>query len=330
MPSATSPAGCSTRGRLGLTDLNKHAEDFFKTVLNHLFSWSLINLNEDRSNAPGLDLGDKTNGVAFQITAERTSAKVNDTLAKLTAEQIATFPRIRMLMIAGKQSSYTLNDVDCARVGFSQDDIWDVDALCKRCMDVQIDVLQTLYDYVRVELARVRIELEIPDADGKYPTNVADYIEAIPKPQMSDFTKFNRHLDEAGLSEPIEKTRQSFGLLSKNLAKLPRITREFLTLMIERRETESRGGVGSTDQVEINSDKLARISRYPDQDGELRVLQAYKFIFFDEPHFQGESGHWRISFPGTSDYFELKFLEHAYANGIPLNRPLVTLDFSGF
>jgi hypothetical protein len=80
----------STRGRLGLTDLNKHAEEFFKNVLNHLFSLSLVNLNENRSNAPGLDLGDEANGIAFQVTAERTSAKVNETLAKLTAAQIAT------------------------------------------------------------------------------------------------------------------------------------------------------------------------------------------------------------------------------------------------
>src|SRR5262245_16201218 len=102
----------STRGRLGLTDLNKHAEDFFKTVLNHLFTLSLVNLNEDRSNAPGLDLGDEGNGIAFQVTAERTSAKVNDTLAKLTADHIMAYPKIRVLMIAGKQSSYSLNDAD--------------------------------------------------------------------------------------------------------------------------------------------------------------------------------------------------------------------------
>lgn len=55
----------STRSRLGLTDLNKHAEDFFKTILNHLLSISLVNLNADRSNEPGLDLGDKANKVAF-------------------------------------------------------------------------------------------------------------------------------------------------------------------------------------------------------------------------------------------------------------------------
>ena len=320
----------STRGRLGLTDLNKYAEDFFKTVLNHMFSLSLINLNQDRSNVPGLDLGDESNGIAFQVTAERTSAKVNETLAKLTPDQIATYRKIRVLMIAGKQSSYTLNDADCARIGFSKEDIWDLDLLCKRCMDLQIDVLQSLYNYVRAEFARVRIDLEIPDSDGKYPTNVADYIETIPKPQMSDLTKFNHYLEEAGLGEAIEKTCETFKSFSKNLAKLPRITREFLSVMIERRETERRDGIGWTDRIEINVDKFKRISRYPDHEGELRVLETYGFVFLDEPDGERESHYWRISFPGTPADFEMMFLEYAEANRIPLNRPLVSLDFSSF
>lgn len=320
----------STRGRLGITDLNKFAEDFFKTVLNHLFSLSLSNLNEDRSNAPGLDLGDSENGMAFQVTAERTSFKVNETLAKLSAEQIAIYPKVRMLMIAGKQSSYSLDPAECKRVGFTKDDIWDIDVLCKRCMDMQIDVLQTVYNYVRAEVTRVRIELEIPDADGNYPTNIADYIEAIPKPQMSDLTKFNSHLEQAGMSEPIEKTRAVLTALSANLAKLPRISREFLTIMIERRETEPSRAFGGFDRIEINADKLERIARYPDLDGELRILSAYDFVYIDEPSNSGESPYWRISFPGTPAHFELLFLEYIETNGISLNRPLVSLDFSGF
>lgn len=66
----------STRGKLGLTDLNKYLEDFIKTTLNHLWSLTLRNLNEERSNFPGLDLGDETSRWAFQVTAERTSGRV--------------------------------------------------------------------------------------------------------------------------------------------------------------------------------------------------------------------------------------------------------------
>ena len=320
----------STRGRLGLTDLNKHAEDFFKTILNHLLSLSLVNLNADRSNEPGLDLGDKIKKVAFQITATRTSAKVNDMLKKLNDEQIKTYTKIRVLMIAGKQSSYTLDATLSARASFDKDDIWDIDDLGKLCMDLPVDVLQLVYNHVRSELARIKIELEIPDADGKYPTTLADFIEAIPKPQMSDFTKFNKLLEDEGLGEDLNETRKSFATLSAALAKLPRITREFLVMLIERRETERQRPIGGNDHVEINADKLVRISRYPDNDGELRVLESYGFVLFDEPGERGESAYWRVLLPGLELEGFLVLLEHAETIGIPLSRPLVALDFSDF
>ncbi|UGY02470.1 SMEK domain-containing protein [Bradyrhizobium quebecense] len=317
----------STRGRLGLTDLNKHAEDFFKTILNHLFSLSLVNLNSERSNEPGLDLGDKTNKVAFQITATRTSAKVNDMLETLSDEQIAAYSKIRVLMIAGKQSSYTLDAGQCARASFSAEDIWDIHDLGKRCMDLTVDVLQLIYNHVHSELARIKIELEIPDTDGKYPTTLADFIEAIPKPQMSDLIKFNKLLEEEGVEEDLATTQNAFAAFSVALAKLPRITREFLVMLIERREIDRKHG---NSRIEINADKLARISRYPDNAGELRVLDAYGFVWLDEPDEAGESAHWRVILPGLSPEQRLLFLQYMEANGIPLSRPLVALDFSAF
>lgn len=319
-----------TRGRLGLTDLNKHAEDFFKTILNHLFSLSLVNLNGERSNEPGLDLGDEANKIAFQITATRTSAKVNDTLDALSDEQIKAYPKIRVLMIAGKQSSYTLDAGLCSRASFSAEDIWDIHDLGKRCMDLPVDVLQLVYSHVHSELARIKIELEIPDADGKYPTTLADFIEAIPKPQMSDLVKFNKLLEEEGVKEDLGKTRESFATFSSTLAKLPRISREFLVMLIERREINRKRRLGSDFLIEINADKLDRISRYPDNDGELRVLGAYGFVWLDEPEETGESAHWRIVLPGLSAEGRILFLQYLEANGIPLSRPLVALDFSGF
>ena len=192
-------------------------------------------------------------------------------------------------------------------------------------MDLQIDVLQSLYNHVRSELARVRIDLEVPDSDGNYPTNIANFIEAIPKSRISDLTKYNCFLKDAGWDEEtVEETRKTFAAFSGQLARLPRITREFLAIMIERRETRD------SDRVEINADKLQRISRYPDQEGELRILQNYGFIWADEPDQPGESYHWRIVFPGTPSQFKLAFLNYLETNKIPLNKPLVSLDFSAF
>jgi hypothetical protein len=320
----------STRGRLGLTDLNKHSEDFFKTILNHLLSLNLVNLNVDRSNEPGLDLADKANKIAFQITATRTSAKVNAMLATLSEEQIKDYSKIRVLMIAGKQSSYTLDPTECARSSFSENDIWDIDDIGKLCMDLPVDVLQLIYNHVRSELARVKIELEIPDADGNYPTNLASFIESIPKPQMSDLTTFTQVLDENGLNADLTKTQKSFATLSAALTKLPRITREFLVMLVERRETEGRQGFGGGDRVEINSDKLGRISRYSDNEGELRVLESYGFVWLDEPDEPGKSAYWRVSLPGLPVENFLVLIEFLETKGVPLSRPLVALDFSDF
>lgn len=320
----------STRGRLGLTDLNKHAEDFFKTILNHLLSLSLVNLNLDRSNEPGIDLGDKGSKVAFQITATRKSEKVNDMLAKLTDEQINEYSKIHVLMIGGKQSSYTLDAKLSARASFKSEDIWDIVDIGKRCMDLPVDVLQLLYNHVRSELSRIKIELEIPDADGKYPTTLTDYIEAIPKPQMSNVAKFNKFIEDQGHDENLDKTQKSLAMLSTALTKLPRITREFLVMLIDRRETERRHRLGGNDHIEINADKLDRISRYPDNKGELRVLESYGFVRFDEPDEYGKSAYWRIFLPGLTQEGFLALLEYVDTATIPLSRPLVSIDFSDF
>lgn len=101
-------------------------------------------------------------------------------------------------------------------------------------------------------------------------------------------------------------------------------------MLIERRETERRRPLGGNDYVEINADKLVRISRYPDNDGELRVLDSYGFVRFDEPDEHGESAYWRVFLPGLALEEFLVLLEHVETIGIPLSRPLVALDFSDF
>jgi hypothetical protein len=53
--------------------------------------------------------------------------------------------------------------------------------------------------------------------------------------------KYNGFLNDAGWEEePITDARKNFAAFSANLAKLPRITREFFAIMIERREIRIR------------------------------------------------------------------------------------------
>ncbi len=66
------------RARLHFFDLHVHVENFAKEVLNRTLGLSLTNLNTERQNMPGLDLGDGMSGWAFQVTGDKSSAKVID------------------------------------------------------------------------------------------------------------------------------------------------------------------------------------------------------------------------------------------------------------
>lgn len=100
----------SLRCSLGFTDLNKVSEDFFAKLLNKIYSYNLVNLNATRSNEPGLDIGDEPNSVAFQVTSQADSSKINNTLEKITTEQQDKF--IKILIIGEKQGSYTVIKTD--------------------------------------------------------------------------------------------------------------------------------------------------------------------------------------------------------------------------
>lgn len=88
-----------------------------------------------------------------------------------------------------------------------------------------------------------------------------------------------------------EDAEAEFRALAAELAKLPRITREFFSVLIERRDIDRRRPI-SFNRFRINTDRLDRISSsYPDMEGELRILQAHNFIRFVEPSEPGESAH---------------------------------------
>jgi hypothetical protein len=56
------------RGKLHLFDLHICLENFFRDILNIALGYSLKNLNEERSNAPGIDLGDENEKIALYHT----------------------------------------------------------------------------------------------------------------------------------------------------------------------------------------------------------------------------------------------------------------------
>jgi hypothetical protein len=227
----------NVRCTLGLTDLNRYLEDFFKDVLNTILKKDLVNLNQDRNNTPGLDLGDKFGKIAFQITSQKSSRKVNETLKKITGKQAEEYSHIKVLIIGSKQDKYSLDLDLCDQLCFSQDDIWDITDLCKMALDLPLGDLQKLYGLVTSEFVRIKTELEIPDKEGHFATEISEYIEKPPSPKLGKFEKYCRFHKSARSEFELtpQDVRKDFERLTQKLLQLPRITREFYSFLLESR-----------------------------------------------------------------------------------------------
>ncbi|MFY0562250.1 SMEK domain-containing protein [Archangium lansingense] len=320
-------AQAKQRARLHLFDIHTHVEGFAKEVLNRVLTLGLSNLNAQRSNNPGLDLGDATKGWAFQVTADKSGAKVKETLENIDEEQRARYPNIRILIIGEKQGTYTFTGEPYERFGFKPEMVWDFNDVCSHIMSLSIDALRDLAGYVSSETRRVRIELEIPDDEGRFPTSIDNFIEALPKPQLSDASKMEAHF--AAKKEPIDRGEAEKAIveLSAKLAALPRLTREVFKLLIERRDEEL---TSFSEDFRISDPKLRRIYHGDDLDGDLALLSEADLLDFNEPHDSGGAYFWRVRFPGRGNGFHLLFIQYVKDLGLNLRKSLVTLDFSDF
>jgi len=322
------------RNRLGLTDLTVYAENFFRDVLNLLLKCNLQNLNKDRSNEPGLDLGDDGSRLGIQVTARADSAKVNSTLEKITKDQSVRFTEIVVLVVGKKQGSYTLDAALCAKHKFDTSKIWDLDHLSRMTLSMEIESLQKLHRLVRIEAARLKVELEIPDETGRYPTSGYDKWESVVKPKIGDGSTFveywtSEHDTELSAKE-VAEVKQAIKRLGSRLSRLPRITREFLVVLYERRDTKQSRRFKEPWQHLLYS-KVQREYRGDDLQGELGLLEHEGFVTVDgeDPH---DSGPPEVGMQITNDSDELAagFLDFIKENNLNLKKVIGDAELSAF
>lgn len=143
-----------TFSALGLSNINKHSENFLKRILNLIYDYELENLNKGKSNYPGLDLGDTGEGIAFQITATRKSEKIDDTLVTcLKYNHYNTFKEVNVFILTNKQSSYTIKTVTEPHFTFSPEkNIKDFNDLFKDIEHLAPTKMKALHDYIESEL----------------------------------------------------------------------------------------------------------------------------------------------------------------------------------
>ena len=93
----------------GHFDINRVAEDFFIPILAALFDCpDLKNNNRDQDNYPAIDLGSENRRISFQVTSDRSSSKIAQTLKKFREHNLhGLYDQVYVLIITERQESYS-------------------------------------------------------------------------------------------------------------------------------------------------------------------------------------------------------------------------------
>jgi len=140
--------------KLGLFDDNKHWENIIRNLLNDCLGYELENLNMDKANYPGIDLGDRSNGIGIQVTTTKTSAKIKNTLEKMMKEKVyEEFKSLKVFILGDKQDTYTVDMQPYeGKIYFNIDeDIWDFQDLLKFLNNMNATELTNILNFLQQE-----------------------------------------------------------------------------------------------------------------------------------------------------------------------------------
>jgi hypothetical protein len=136
---------CERRGLLKLFDNNIAAQPFFCKLLNTVFDLNLQVMDHVHANYPAIDLGDKTNRIAYQITTEKRGEKVQGTLDAFVRNSLnQDYDALKILVIGDRQSTYKTVKVPDGLKFDCDEDILDIPRLLKTIESLDIAHLERL------------------------------------------------------------------------------------------------------------------------------------------------------------------------------------------
>lgn len=142
---------------LNLNSINVHAESFFCGLLNVVFGYQLHDLNATEMNYTSIDLGDEKNKIAIQVTSEKTSAKIKETLRKFAEkEYYKKYDRLIVLII-GNKPNFSATFETNGKIEFSKErDIWDIKYLISQIGGKENHDLSVIAEYMSSQLVTAK------------------------------------------------------------------------------------------------------------------------------------------------------------------------------
>ena len=175
-------------GKLNQLDINVHAEDFFRDLLNLIYGWQLQNMNQWNLNAAGGDLWYDDGKIVIQVSSTATKDKIQSSIDKLSAEQFAgynfKFLRIDGDVIKLRKVLYNTHD---DIVFDPSTDIIDISGLIKEITHLQIYSLRQVFELCVNEIVPL-------DAPKVTETDLAIVVKALAT-NVKDWSKDRRPIE---------------------------------------------------------------------------------------------------------------------------------------
>lgn len=145
---------------LSFTDINKHAENFYRDLLNLAFDYNLVNINIEEPNAAAIDLGDEQISIAIQVTSTATLEKIKKTLKSFIKKNLdQKYDRLVVLNIKEKLNHRTKKLGDDGKFQIDlENDLWDVSTLLIKIGDQEISKIEQVLNFLKENINLVSIE----------------------------------------------------------------------------------------------------------------------------------------------------------------------------
>jgi len=158
---------------------------FYRDFLNNLYGWNLINLNEIKQNAEGIDLVDLDNKIIAQVSATATKQKLNNSFSKEIYQEYMGFT-FKFISIS---RDFEIKDYEIPNniydIKFNEDkDIIDKNRILKKVLNLKVLEQKGLYNFIKEELGN---EIDTLKMDS----NLATVINILALEDLSEFeTKY--------------------------------------------------------------------------------------------------------------------------------------------
>ena len=143
---------------LNYYDSNISSEGFFIHLLNIIFNWNLKNENFTAKNVPAIDLADKENRIAIQVTSNDSSAKIRKTLKCYREKKLYEQYDRLIIIVIKKRKQYTAEFDSAVQDQFDFDkgkDIFTIDKLIQKIQDLGYLKIAEICEYLEFQLGTV-------------------------------------------------------------------------------------------------------------------------------------------------------------------------------